>query len=83
MELEPEETLKFSVRFPNGSGNLPTMDEGDLSLIPGLGISPGEEKGYPLQYSGLENSMDCMIHEVAKSWKRLGDFHFLTSVHYY
>ena len=32
---------------------------GDLGLIPGLGRSPGEGKGYPLQYSGLENSMDC------------------------
>jgi len=33
---------------------------GDLGLIPGLGRSPGEGKGYPLQYSGLENSMDCI-----------------------
>ena len=35
---------------------------GDLGSIPGLGRSPGEGKGYPLQYSGLENSMDCVIH---------------------
>ena len=35
-------------------------NEGDLGLIPGLGRSPGEGKGYPLQYSGLENSMDCV-----------------------
>ena len=35
---------------------------GDPSLIPGLGRSPGEGKGYPLQYSGLENSMDCIVH---------------------
>ena len=41
---------------------------GDLGLIPGLGRSPGEGKGYPLQYSGLENSMDCIVHGVAKSW---------------
>ena len=34
----------------------------DLVWIPGLGRSPGEEKGYPLQYSGLENSMDCIVH---------------------
>ena len=40
---------------------------GDLGLIPGLGISPGERKGYPLQYSGRENSMDCIVHGVAKS----------------
>ena len=36
------------------------------SLIPGLGRSPGEGKGYPLQYSGLENSMDCTAHAVAE-----------------
>ena len=38
---------------------------GDLDSIPGLGISPGEGKGYPLHYSGLENSMDCIVHGVA------------------
>jgi len=36
----------------------------DLGLVPGLGRSPGEGKGYPLQYSGLENSMDCIVHAV-------------------
>ena len=36
--------------------------QGDLDSIPGLGSSPGEGKGYPLQYSGLENSMDCIVH---------------------
>ena len=41
---------------------------GDLCSIPGLGRSPGEEKGYPLQYSGLENSMDSIVHGVIKSW---------------
>ena len=40
----------------------------------GLGRSPGEGKGYPLQYSGLENSMDCIVHGVAKSWTRLSNF---------
>ena len=45
-------------------------------MIPGLGRSPGEEKGYPLQYSDLENSMDCIVHGVAESRTRLGDFHF-------
>ena len=44
---------------------------GDLGLIPGLGRSPGEGKDYPLQYSGLENAMDCIVHEVTKS-----EFHF-------
>ena len=54
--------------FPCGSaGKEPTWNEGDLGLIPGLGRSPGEGKGYPLQYSGLENSMDCIVHGVTKS----------------
>ena len=47
-------------------GNLPDKESacnvGDLSSIPGLGQSPGEGKGYPLQYSGLENSMDYIVH---------------------
>ena len=41
---------------------------GDLGSIPGLGRYPGEGKAYPLQYSDLENSMDCIVHGVAKSW---------------
>ena len=48
----------------------------DLGLIPGLGRSPGEGKGYPCQYSGLENSMDCIVYGVTKSWIGLSDFHF-------
>ena len=48
----------------------------DLGSIPGLGRSPGEGKGYPLQYSGLENSKDCVIHGVTKSWMRLSNFQF-------
>ena len=48
----------------------------DLGSIPGLGRSPGEGKGYPLQYSGLENSMDCIDHGVAKSQTQQSDFHF-------
>ena len=42
-------------------------DTGDASSIAGLGRSPGEGKGYPLQYPGLENSMDCIVHGVTKS----------------
>ena len=49
---------------------------GDLGSIPGLGRSPGEGKGYPLQYSGPENSIDCKVHGVAKSWPQLSNFHF-------
>ena len=47
---------------------------GDLGLIPGLGRSPGEGNSYPLQYSGLENSVGCIIHGVAKSQTQLSDF---------
>ena len=54
--------------FPCGSaGKESACNVGDLGLIPGLGRSPGEGKGYPLQYSGLEYSMDCIVHGVAKS----------------
>ena len=66
--------------FPGGSaGKESASYAGDLGLIPGLGRCPGEGKGYPLQYSGLENSMDCIVHGVAKSGTRLSnfDFHFL------
>jgi len=63
--------------FPCGSaGKESICNAGDLGSIPGLGRSPGEGKGYPLQYSGLENSMDCIVHEVAKSRTLLSDFHF-------
>ena len=54
--------------FTCGSaGKESTCNEGDLGLIPVLGRSRGEENSYPLQYSGLENSMDCIGHAVAKS----------------
>ena len=63
--------------FPGGSaGKESTCNAEDLGLIPGLGRSPGEGNGYPLQYSGLENSMDCIVHEVAKSQTWLNNFHF-------
>ena len=60
--------------FPGGSaGKESTCNEGDLGLIPGLGRSPGEGKGYLLQYSGLENPMDY----IAKNQTQLSnDFHF-------
>ena len=45
-------------------------------MIPGLGRSPGEGKGYPVQYLGLENSMGCIVHGIAKSQTQLNDFHF-------
>ena len=54
--------------FPGGSaGKESACSVGDLASIPGLGRSPGEGKGYLLQYSGLENSMDSVVHGVAES----------------
>ena len=47
----------------------------DMGSIPGLGRSPGEGKGYPLLYSGLETSTDSTVHGVAKSQTRLSNFH--------
>ena len=72
-----EDRLRKPMDFPCGSSDKQSAcNAGDLGLIPGLGRSPGEGKGYLLQYSGLENSMDCMVHGVAKSQMRLSDFHF-------
>ena len=63
--------------FPCGlAGKESTCNAGDLALIPGLGRSPGEGKGYPLHYSGLENPVDWIVHGVKKSKTRLSDFHF-------
>ena len=52
--------------LPDPDGKESTCNAGDLSSIPGLGRSPGEGKGYPLQYSGLENSVDCIVHRVTE-----------------
>ena len=60
-----EATLDFPC---SAAGKESACNAGDPGLIPGLGRSPEEGKGYPLQYSGLENSMDCTVHGVAKSW---------------
>ena len=63
--------------FPCGSaGKESTCSEGDLGSIPGLGRSSREGKRYPLQCSGLENSMDYTVHGVAKSQTWVSDFHF-------
>ena len=63
--------------FPGVSaGKESAFNAGDMGLIPGLGRSTGEGKGYPLQCSGLQNPTDCIVHRVAKSWTWLSDFHF-------
>ena len=76
--------------FPGGSaGKESACNEGDLGLIPGLGKSIGEGKGYPFQYSGLENSMDYIVHGGHKEWDMIEqfslhftfyDFHFSSSL---
>ena len=55
--------------FPDSSvGKESACNAGDPGLIPGSGRFPGEENGHPLQFSDLDNSMDCIVHEVSKSW---------------
>ena len=69
--------LKACLSLPGGSaGKKSTCNAGDLGLILGLGRAPGEGIGYPLQYSGLENSTDRIVRGAAESWTRLRDFHF-------
>ena len=70
--------------FPGSSaGKESVCNAGHLGSIIGLGRSPGEGKGYPLQYSGLENSMDCRVREVAEldMTERLFTFHLVHLTH--
>ena len=70
-------TCKTELGFPGGSaGKEPTCNAGDLGSIPGWGRSPGGENSYPLQYSGLEKSMDYISPEAANSQTQLSNFHF-------
>ena len=67
----------MSEGFPGSSaGEESSCNAGDPASMPGSGRSPGEGKGYPLQYSGLENSIGCIVHGVTKSRIGLRDFHF-------
>ena len=67
----------FPLGCPGGSaGKESTCNAGDLGLIPGLGRSPEEGKGYSLQCSGLENPMDYIVRGVTENRTRLSDFHF-------
>ena len=73
--------ILLSVLLSGSVGKESTCNAGDLGLIPGLGRSPGEGTGNPLQYSCLENSMDrgnwpATVHAVPESWRRLSDFHY-------
>ena len=60
----------------SSAGKESACNAGDLASIPELGRSPGEGKGYPLQYTGLENPMDCIARGVANSRIWVSDFHF-------
>ena len=65
--------------FPGGSASKESAcNAGDLGSVLGLGSFPGEGKGCPPHYSGLVNSMDCIVPGVAKSQTLLSDFHFHT-----
>ena len=67
----------YTLGLPCGSaGKESSCNFGDLGSIPGSGRSPGEGKGYPLQYSGLENSRDSIVHGVTKSQAQLTNIHF-------
>ena len=67
--LSPVNAFNAHLSFPDSSaGKESACNAEDPSLIPGTGRSDGEGNGYLLQYSGLENSMDCIVHGVAKSW---------------
>ena len=67
----------FNLGFPGSSvGKQSACNARDSGSISGLGRSAGKGIGYPLQYSGLENSMDYIVHAFLKSWTRLSDFHF-------
>ena len=69
--------------FPGGSAGKKSICNVGLGSVPGLGRSPGEGNSYSLQYSDLENSMDCIVHGVTKSQTRLSDFHFTFTTYPY
>ena len=62
----PGEGIVYLGFLGGSDGKESTCNAGDLGSIPGLGRSPGEGKGYPVHYSGLENSMDCIVYRVTK-----------------
>ena len=82
MPVNPLDLYLHWLGFPGGSdGKASVCNTGDPSSIPGLGRSPGEGNGNPLQYSCLENPMDggawwATVHGVAKSWTQLSNFTF-------
>ena len=74
----------YLMGFPCGSaGKESSCNAGNLGSIPGLGRFPEEGKGYPLQYSGLETSLDCIVHRVTKHWTQLSNFQNLLLLIYW
>ena len=83
MDRETIRVLLYS-SLPGGSASKEsTCNVGNLGLIPELGRSPGERKGYPLQYSGLENPMDSIVHGVTKSWTQQSNCYLSWDMEYY
>ena len=81
LQLTIERSYQTHGGCPCGpAGKESACNAGDLGSTPGLGRSPGEGKGYPFQCSGLENSMDCIVHGVEKSRTQLSEFHFRASL---
>ena len=77
LSQEFRETVLVFGGFPDSPvGKESACNAGDHGSIPGLRRSPGEEEAYPLQYSGLENSMDCIVHGATKNRIQLSNFHF-------
>ena len=71
-------SILWASGFPgSSSGKQSAYNVGDLGSVPGLGRSPGEGNDYLLQYSGLENPIDCIVCGVAKSQTQLSNFYFL------
>ena len=76
--------MSTTMGFPrSAAGKESACRARDPGLIPGLGRFAAEGIGYSLQYSGLENSMDCIVHGVAKSRTRLSNFHFHINYKWY
>ena len=70
--------IEWTMGFPAGSaGKESACNVGDLGSIPGLERSPGERNVYPLQYSGLENSMNFIVYGVTQTWLSVFYFHFI------
>ena len=72
--------MQTKMGFPGGASGKESpsnaRDTRDEGSIPGFGRSPAEGNSYLFQYSGPANSMDCIVHGVAKSRTRMSDFHF-------